>query len=141
MEWQLLIYFQKVLATYLCCKTYWENGTVFTELPIEDLTTEAYSEPCQTSKMGRFVKIVNRLKSLTIFIKRTILDIWQPSEYAFVVWETIWLPFSVTTYYYKIPKFLFILKISKCFHFIIPFRLRQGIIKEFRPKTIHFWTS
>ena len=37
------------------------------------LKTEAYSKPCQTSKMGLFVKIVNNWKSWTIFIKNCIL--------------------------------------------------------------------
>ena len=31
---------------------------------------EAYSEPCQTSKMEHFAKIVNGLKSFTILGKR-----------------------------------------------------------------------
>ena len=43
---------------------------------------EAYSESCETSKTKRFGKIVNSLKLLTIFTKRSILDIWQASEYA-----------------------------------------------------------
>ena len=38
--------------------------------------TEAYLEPCQTSKMERFAKM------LTIFLKSSILDVWQGSEYA-----------------------------------------------------------
>ena len=35
-------------------------------------TTEAYSEPCQTSRMDRLAKIVNTRKPLTIFAKRSI---------------------------------------------------------------------
>ena len=42
------------------------------------LSIEAYSEPCQTSKMELFKKIVN------IFAKRSILDVWQGSKYASV---------------------------------------------------------
>ena len=38
---------------------------------------EANSESCQISKMERFAKIVNGFKSLTIFVKRSILDVWQ----------------------------------------------------------------
>ena len=38
--------------------------------------TEAYSEPCQTSKMERSAKIVNGLKALTTLAKRFILDVW-----------------------------------------------------------------
>ena len=36
---------------------------------------EAYSEPCQVSKMEFFVKIVNDLKSLIFFVKHFILDV------------------------------------------------------------------
>ena len=39
--------------------------------------SDAYSEPYQTSKMEFFAKIVNDLKSLAIFAKIFILDIWQ----------------------------------------------------------------
>ena len=39
--------------------------------------SETYSEPCHTSNMERFVKIVNgfQLKTLTIFTKHSILDV------------------------------------------------------------------
>ena len=46
------------------------------------MQTEAYSEPCQTSKIESFAKIVNGFMPLTIFAKRSILDVWQGSEYA-----------------------------------------------------------
>ena len=36
---------------------------------------EAYSEPCQISKVGTFTKIVNRLKPLVVFTKNYILDV------------------------------------------------------------------
>ena len=46
---------------------------------------EAYSEPCQTSKM---------LAVEHIFAKHSILDVWQGSEYAyrlerFLIWHTL----------------------------------------------------
>ena len=40
------------------------------------------SKSCQTSKMELFVKIVKKEKPFTIFVKTSILDIWQGSEYA-----------------------------------------------------------
>ena len=43
---------------------------------------EAYSEPCQTSKMERFAKIVNGKKPLTIFAERSVLDVWHDFESA-----------------------------------------------------------
>ena len=36
---------------------------------------EAYSEPCHTSEMKNFAKIVNSFKPLTIFAKRSTLDV------------------------------------------------------------------
>ena len=45
---------------------------------------EVYSEPCQTSKIEHFVKIVNDFQPLSIFAKRSILDIWEGCEYAYV---------------------------------------------------------
>ena len=44
-----------------------------------------YSEPCQTSKMECFAKIVNGLKLLIIFAKRSVLDVWQGSKYTSTV--------------------------------------------------------
>ena len=38
--------------------------------------------PCQTSKTECLVKIVNGFYPLTIFAKRSIIDIWMSSEYA-----------------------------------------------------------
>ena len=36
---------------------------------------EAYPEPCQTSNMDYFVKIVNGLNLLTFFVRHSILDV------------------------------------------------------------------
>ena len=41
-----------------------------------EIDAEAYSEPCQTTKMSIFTKIVNGWKPLTIFAKSSIFDIW-----------------------------------------------------------------
>ena len=46
------------------------------------VNSEAYSEPCQIAKIVRFAKIVNSFQSLTIFAKRSILDVSQGSEYS-----------------------------------------------------------
>ena len=43
-------------------------------------TTQAYSEPCQKSKMECFAKKVNDFEPLIILAKRFILDVWQGSE-------------------------------------------------------------
>ena len=49
---------------------------------------EAYSEPCQTSKMDCFVKIVISLNLLTFFVRHSILDVWQGSKYASVIYTS-----------------------------------------------------
>ena len=46
------------------------------------LDPEVFFEPCQTSKMECFVKIVNVFLSLSIFTKHYMIDVWQASEYA-----------------------------------------------------------
>ena len=43
---------------------------------------ESYSKPCQTSKMKRFAKTVDGRKPLTIFSKRSILDVLLGFNYA-----------------------------------------------------------
>ena len=45
-------------------------------------SAEAYSEPCQASKMKHFGKNVNSLQFLNSFAKSSILDVWQESEYS-----------------------------------------------------------
>ena len=42
-----------------------------------NLITESYSEPKQTSKIKRFAKIANGFQSLTILPKSSVLDIGQ----------------------------------------------------------------
>ena len=52
---------------------------------------EAYSEPCQRSKMEHFAKHAEvwlsnfiEIHTFTCFVKRSILDVWQGSEYTSV---------------------------------------------------------
>ena len=45
---------------------------------------ETYSKTCQTSKIRNFAKIANGQKPLTIFANRSMLYVWQDSEYAFL---------------------------------------------------------
>ena len=47
--------------------------------------TQEYAKPSQISKMERFVKRANGCKSLTIFAKRSMLDVFQVSGYACVL--------------------------------------------------------
>ena len=46
------------------------------------MAAKANSKLCQTSQMELFTKIVKHWKSLIIFAKISILDVWQGSEYA-----------------------------------------------------------
>ena len=47
-----------------------------------EASSEAYSEPCQRSKIEVFAKIVKGFSFLTIFAKSSILDVCQDSELA-----------------------------------------------------------
>ena len=44
--------------------------------------SEAYLEPCQTSKIDIFAKIINGFQSLTTFTESSFTDIWQGYENA-----------------------------------------------------------
>ena len=44
--------------------------------------SEAYSEPCQKSKMEFFAKIINGFYPLIILAECSVLDVWQGPEYA-----------------------------------------------------------
>ena len=46
-----------------------------------NITTGAYSESCQTSKMECFTKTAKGFYQLIILAKSIILDLWQSSEY------------------------------------------------------------
>ena len=46
------------------------NVTILARTDLKCENTEVYSEPCQISKMERFVKIVICVQFLTIFAKR-----------------------------------------------------------------------
>ena len=60
-----------------------------TSLTLE-ANSEGYSEPCQTSKMDVFAKIVNGFSSLTIFAESSVLDVWQESEFASEASKNLW---------------------------------------------------
>ena len=49
---------------------------------VTGLGSEANSESFQTSEIELFAKIVRNEKPFTIFVKTSILDVWQGSEYA-----------------------------------------------------------
>ena len=53
------------------------------ELFLQDfLGLQGNSESCQTSKIELFAKKAKNEKPFTIFVKSSILDVWQGSEYA-----------------------------------------------------------
>ena len=62
--------------------------------------SEAYSNPCQKSKMELLVKITNK-RPLTIFIKSSILDVGQGSEYVSGIF-TIEPAWSISEEYSKL---------------------------------------
>ena len=58
--------------------------------------------PCQTSKMQLFVKIVNDFESLTVSPKSSILDAWQDSGYVSNLQPKNKFKMHVCTSYYMI---------------------------------------
>ena len=50
-------------------KKYLEKVSIF--------IAEAHSEPFETTKIERFAKIFDSYRPLTVFTKRSILDLWQ----------------------------------------------------------------
>ena len=57
---------------------------IFISVDVELYQAEAYSGLCKTSKMEHFARIVNGFYALTIFTKRSILNVRQGSGYASV---------------------------------------------------------
>ena len=72
-----LVFPRRLVICYLWYSNWFKNETSLTL----EANSEAYSEPCQTSKMEVFTKIVNGFSFLTIFAKSSILDVWQDSEF------------------------------------------------------------
>ena len=48
---------------------------------------EVYSEPCKTSDVEPFAKLVDSWKSLIFFTKSSVLDVYKDSEYASAAWK------------------------------------------------------
>ena len=63
------------------------------------IESEAYSELCQVSKVESFAKTVNGFKNITIFMRNSILEIFDNhnSEYASA---NIFQIYSKSTLYY-----------------------------------------
>ena len=81
-NYELVLFSQHFRSTilkfgYLWYLNWFKDGTRLTL----QTNSEAYSEPCQTSKMEVFAKIMNGFSFLTIFAKSCILDVWQDSEF------------------------------------------------------------
>ena len=73
------------------------HHTCFAQVLLESwywssINAKLHSEPSQTSKMELFVKMLNDWKTLTIFVKSFIWDVWLRSEY---IWEMFWY-FTIT---------------------------------------------
>ena len=69
-----ILFFLHVLKIGQMC----QNGDIAQYMVV------AYSEPYQKSKMECLARIINSRKSLTIFAKRSFLDVSQGSEYSSV---------------------------------------------------------
>ena len=61
----------------------WHSNWFRNEISLTlEANSGAYSAPCQISKMGFFAKIGNDFSFFTIFVKSSILDVWQHFEFA-----------------------------------------------------------
>ena len=85
---KILKIFRKILKIFckiFCkfCKGFWKIviALIIWRNIFQNITN---TEPCQISKMKHVTKIVNRSQPLTIFVKRSILDVCQGSEYTSV---------------------------------------------------------
>ena len=63
------------------CNTKQAGSVMF---KINNKTTEAFSEPSQTSKMELFTKILSGFQILTIFEESSISEVWMGSECVFL---------------------------------------------------------
>ena len=61
---------------------------------------EAYLEPCQKSKMERFMKIFNVFQPLTIFAKCSILDVSLDPDYVALLGTLLMTDASNSKYMY-----------------------------------------
>ena len=59
-----------------------QMNSCFFKVSDHSTESEAYSKPCQISKMECFARIFISFQPLTCFAKRSVLDIQQRSEYA-----------------------------------------------------------
>ena len=57
------------------------KNSLFSESEQNAYCSGTYSDHCQISKMGCFEKIVDGFELLTIFAKRSMLGVWQGSDY------------------------------------------------------------
>ena len=48
---------------------------------------EVYSEPCKTSDVELFAKLINSWKPLIFFNKSAVLDVDKDSEYTSAAWK------------------------------------------------------
>ena len=63
------------------CEAFSSRVTGFLVKILSEQTSEVYPEPCQISKLELFVKKINGFQLLTIFMKRSVLDVYQASGY------------------------------------------------------------
>ena len=80
--------FSEVSKNTFFTENLWRTAVKNTRLHLFSklLYTEADQQPCQTSKMKVFAKIVNVFQPLTIFAKTFILNVWQGSEHTSGIW-------------------------------------------------------
>ena len=82
------------------CEAFSSRVTGFLVKILSEQTSEVYPEPCQISKLELFVKKINGFQLLTIFMKRSVLDVYQASGYVSGhSIERLWMVVSRTSTY------------------------------------------
>ena len=74
-DWQMLYCFLYKASTWIFCLSWYYNDRFSLSEKCNYSNAYAYSEICQTSKMERFVKVINSLNPWAIFAKHSILNI------------------------------------------------------------------
>ena len=67
----------------------------------EQELAEAYTKPCQTSKVECFAEMVNGSTMLTVFAKHFLLNVCQSSEYGFAIIKVFHSKIAVKRFRWK----------------------------------------
>ena len=131
------MHYFRIRGKFLIWSEYYNQSGIYqTFLCISPRTTateilsnpEAYSEPCQTSKIGCFTKTIKGLKSLTFFVKHSTSGVWIRLCYSLDgknevtnkidvvgLWSNLLRKRVITTtFYFDVKEYMCKKKLGKC---------------------------